>query len=100
VGNRIKAEILGQEFTLKGELEEQVLEKVALHVKEKISEIQANLPGANKVQLSVLAALNITYDYFLLREEFDRTMNTLETKGRQWLLKLETGFPPLPSSEV
>jgi cell division protein ZapA len=100
VGNVIQAEILGQDFTLKGELEEQVLEKVALHLKEKIKEVQASLPGANKVQLSVLAALNIAYEYFLLREEFDRTVNTLETKGRHWLLKLEAGFPPLPSSEV
>jgi len=100
VANLLKAEILGQEFTLKGELEEQSLEMVAAHLKEKIKEIQATLPGANKVQLSVLAALNITYDYFLLKEEFDRTMNTLETKSRQWLLKLETGFPLSPSSEV
>ena len=100
VANLLKSEILGQEFTLKGDLEEQALEKVAAHLKEKIKEIQTTLPGANKVQISVLAALNITYDYFLLKEEFDRTMNTLETKSRQWLLKLETGFPPSPSSEV
>jgi cell division protein ZapA len=100
VANLLKAEILGQEFTLRGDLEEQALEKVAAHLKEKIREIQVNLPGANKVQLSVLAALNITLDYFLLKEEFDRTMNTLETKSRQWLHKLETGVPPSPSSEV
>jgi cell division protein ZapA len=100
VANLLKAEILGQEFTLKGDLEEQALEKVAAHLKGKIREIQANLPGANKVQLSVLAALNITYDYFLLKEEFERTMNTLETKGREWLRKLETGVPQSPSSEV
>lgn len=95
-----KAEILGQEFTLKGDLELPLLEKVTRLLAEKIQEVQRQLPGASKVHLSVLAGLNIAYDYFLLREELDQTIKTLETKSHQWIAKLEAGFPEQSSAEV
>ena len=95
-----KAEILGQEFTLKGDLELPLLEKVTKLFAEKIQEVQRQLPGASKGHLSVLAGLNIAYDYFLLQEELDQTIKTLETKSHQWIAKLEAGFPDQSSAEV
>lgn len=95
-----KAEILGQEFTLKGDLEPHLLEQVTNLLRDKIKEIEQQLPGANKVHISVLAALNIAYDYFLLKEELEKTVNILETKSHQWIAKLEAGFPGQSSTEV
>ena len=88
-----KAEILGQEFTLRRDLEPHLLEQVTNLLRDKIMEIQQQLPGATKVHVSVLAALNIAYDYFLLKEELEKTVNTLETKSQQWINRLESGFP-------
>ena len=95
-----KIEILGQEFTLKGELEPQLLEKVTKLLTDKIGEIQHQMPGATKVHAAVLAALNIAYDYFLLKEELEQTVSTLEAKSHQWLARLEAGFSGQPSAEV
>ena len=100
MSNIFKAEILGQEFTLKGELEVPVLERVSRFLEERIQEVQQQLPGANKVHVSVLAALNIAYEYFLLKEELDLTLKTLETKGQQWIAKLEAGVSDQSSAEV
>lgn len=100
MSNIFKAEILGQEFTLKGELEVPVLERVSRFLEERIQEVQQQLPGANKVHVSVLAALNIAYEYFLLKEELDLTLKTLETKGHQWIAKLEAGVSDQSSAEV
>ncbi|MBI5585955.1 MAG: cell division protein ZapA [Deltaproteobacteria bacterium] len=85
---------------MKGELEPQLLEKVTNLLTEKIKEIEQQLPGATKVHVSVLAALNIAYDYFLLKEELEQTVNTLEARSHQWLAKLEAGFPGQSSTEV
>jgi cell division protein ZapA (FtsZ GTPase activity inhibitor) len=95
-----KAEILGQEFTLKGDLEPHILEQVTDLLGGKIKEIQQQLPGATKVHVAVLAALNITYDYFLLKEELEKTVNTLEARSHHWIARLETGFPLQSSTEV
>jgi cell division protein ZapA len=100
VGVIYKVEILGQEFTLRGDLEPQLLEKVTNLLTDKIKEIQQQLPGATKVHVSVLAALNIAHDYFLLKEELEKTVNTLETKGHQWLARLEAGTAGQPATEV
>ena len=51
-------------------------------------------------EVARLAALNITYDYFLLKEELEKTVNTLEARSHQWIARLETGFPIQSSTEV
>jgi cell division protein ZapA len=95
-----KAEILGQEFTLKGDLEPHILEQVTNLLREKIKEIEQQLPGATKIHVSVLAALNIAYDYFLLKEELEKTVHTLEARSHQWIARLEAGFAEQSSTEV
>jgi cell division protein ZapA len=88
-----KAEILGQEFTLRGDLESDLVDRVAQLVNQKIQEVQASMPTHNKIHLSIMAALNIAHDYLELKQNLDQLEKTIEEKGKRWLLKLNAlGF--------
>ena len=87
-----KVDILGNEYTLRGDLDSGLLEKVSALLNERIKEVQASMPSANKVHLVILTALNITYDYLLTKETLDQMEKMIETKSRQWISKLDS--PP------
>lgn len=87
-----KADILGNEYTLRGDLDPGRLEKVSALLNERIKEVQASMPSANKVHLVILTALNIAYDYLLTKETLDQMQKMVEAKSRQWITKLDS--PP------
>ena len=87
-----KVDILGNEYTLRGDLDPGLLEKVSALLNERIKEVQASMPSANKVHLVILTALNIAYDYLLTKETLDQMQKMVETKSRQWITKLDS--PP------
>jgi len=70
-----------------------LLEKVSTLLNERIKEVQASMPSANKVHLVVLTALNIAYEYLLAKETLDQMEKMVEAKSRQWINKLDS--PPL-----
>jgi cell division protein ZapA (FtsZ GTPase activity inhibitor) len=84
-----KVEILGNEYTLRGDLDPGLLERVSLLLNERLKEVQASMPSANKVHLVILTALNITYDYLLAKEALEQMEKMVETKGRQWISRLD-----------
>ena len=88
-----KVDILGNEYTLRGDLDPGLLEKVSALLNERIKEIEASMPSTNKVHLVILTALNITYDYLLTKETLDQMEKMVEAKSRQWITKLDS--PPL-----
>ena len=69
-----------------------LLEKVSALLNERIKEVQASMPSANKVHLVILTALNIAYDYLLTKETLDQMEKMVEAKSRQWITKLDS--PP------
>ena len=87
-----KVDILGNEYTLRGDLDPGLLEKVSALLNERIKEVQASMPSANKVHLVILTALNIAYDYLLTKETLDQMEKMMEAKSRQWITKLDS--PP------
>lgn len=89
----IKVDILGNEYTLRGDLDPGLLEKVSALLNERIKEVQSSIPSANKVHLVVLTALNITYDYLLTKEALDQMEKMVESKSRQWITKLDSCKP-------
>ena len=89
----IKVDILGNEYTLRGDLDPGLLEKVSTLLNERIKEVQSSIPSANKVHLVVLTALNIAYDYRLTKEALDQMEKMVESKSRQWITKLDSCKP-------
>jgi cell division protein ZapA len=93
VSELIKVDILGNEYTLRGDLDPGLLEKVSALLNERIKEVQSSIPSANKVHLVVLTALNIAYDYLLTKEALDQMEKMVESKSRQWINKLDSCKP-------
>jgi cell division protein ZapA len=85
----LKVDILGNEYTLRGDLDPGLLEKVSALLNERIREVQASMPSANKVHLVILAALNMAYDYLQTKESLDQMEKMVEAKSRQWINKLD-----------
>ena len=88
-----KVDILGNEYTLKGDLDPGLLEKVSVLLNERIKEVQSSIPSANKIHLVVLTALNIAYDYLLTKEALDQMEKMVESKSRRWITKLDSCKP-------
>lgn len=88
-----KVDILGNEYTLKGDLDPELLEKVSTLLNERIKEVETSMPSTNKIHLVILTALNIAYDYLQAKEEIERMEKLMETKTQQWLTKLDSLNP-------
>jgi cell division protein ZapA (FtsZ GTPase activity inhibitor) len=72
VSDLYKVDILGNEYTLRGDLDPGLMEKVSAVLNERITEVQYSMPSANKIHLVILAALNITFDYLQTRKPWIR----------------------------
>jgi cell division protein ZapA (FtsZ GTPase activity inhibitor) len=90
VSELFKVDILGNEYTLRGDLDPGLMEKVSVLLNERIKEVQASMPSANKVHLVILAALNMAYDYLQTKENLDQMEKMVEAKSRQWITKLDS----------
>ncbi|MFH0786949.1 MAG: cell division protein ZapA [Pseudomonadota bacterium] len=88
-----KVDILGNEYTLKGDLDPELLEKVSVLLNQRIKEVESSMPSANKVHLVILTALNIAYEYLQTKEELEQMEKMLETKSQQWVTKLDSCNP-------
>jgi cell division protein ZapA len=92
VSELFKVDILGNEYTLKGDLDPGIMERVSALLNERIKEVQSSMPSANKVHLVILAALNMAYDYLQTKDTLDQMEKMVEAKSRQWINKLD--LPP------
>ncbi len=89
----VKIEILGQTHTIRtDEAEKRVLEVVE-YLNGKIAEVSATTRTTAKLNVAILAALNITHEYLLVREERDELLKGVQEKGRKLLAKLEQEIP-------
>jgi cell division protein ZapA len=82
---RVQVEIFGQQYTLRVEGDEQpeYVESLASHVERKMREIAEATPTVDSLKLAILAALNVTDEYFRLKLESDRIDDIIaeRTKG-------------------
>ncbi len=76
----VKVTILGRDFILKSEAEEQYVAQVADYVKMKLEAVQQN-QAMDVISAVILAALNIADDYFQLRNERESLVNSIEERA-------------------
>jgi cell division protein ZapA len=68
---RVTVEIMGQQYKMLGEASEEYLHSIALHVDKKMRELSRTGKAMNNTMLAVLTALNITDEYFKLKQELE-----------------------------
>jgi len=64
---KIHVEIYGQQYQIKAGADPEYIQNVARYVDMKMREIASSLPTVDSLKIAVLAALNITDEYFQLK---------------------------------
>jgi len=80
--NRVDVDINGERYTLKGDTSPENLFKMSRHVDEQIRLVMRRNPRLSLYKAAVLVALNITEEFFSLREEYDNLVQILEPEGK------------------
>lgn len=76
--NRIRVDIYGTEYQLRGNASTGHIRLVAGLVDDKMREIASHNPRLDLNRLAVLAAVNIADEYMRLREEYEELLKILE----------------------
>lgn len=76
--NKIRVDIYGQEYQLRGDASTEHMRLVAGLVDDKMREIAAGNPRLDLHRLAVLAAVNIADEYMRLREEYEELLKIME----------------------
>ena len=64
--NKIKVNIFGKVYTVKGDTDPEYIYKLASYVDEKMEKMRENLGDKNVSNIAILTALNIADEYFQL----------------------------------
>lgn len=64
---KIHVEIYGQQYQIKAGADPEYIQNVARYVDMKMREIASSLPTVDSLKIAVLAALNITDEFFQLK---------------------------------
>lgn len=81
--NKITVDIYGQQYRMVGKASIAHLRSVAHHVDEKMRHIANGNTRLDTAKLAVLAALNITDEYFQLKQEYDELIRILEEEEKR-----------------
>lgn len=65
----IKLTIFGNEYTIRGDAEEEYIRRLAGYVNEKMNEIAEATPLTSPLKVSILTTMNLADEIFRLREE-------------------------------
>ncbi len=76
----VKVNIYGTEYPVKGEADTQYIEEVAAYVDSKMQEVARSLTVKSTTKVAVLAALNITDEFFQARSSHSEEESELESR--------------------
>jgi cell division protein ZapA len=80
--NRIKVEINGEDYYIKGAASSDYIRQVALYVDKKIKSLSRNHPQLSMTKITILAALNITDELFRMKQEYEEFLTMLESEQK------------------
>jgi len=80
--NRVDVDINGERYTLRGDTSPENLFRMSRHVDEQIRLVMRRNPRLSLYKAAVLVALNITEEFFSLREEYDNLVQILEPESK------------------
>jgi cell division protein ZapA len=90
----VRAKIVGEEYVIRSEASPEQTRKVAEHVDRTIRELLASGAVVETQKAAILAALQITDDYFRARDEaarLDDELRALSEEVRRWLPPAKRG---------
>ena len=80
--------VFNQSFKVKSDKSEGQIEEIADYVNKKIQEIQDSTKTVATINVAVLTALNIAYDYFSIRDKSEGIALNYEERAKRLLSKI------------
>lgn len=99
--NSVKVTIYGSEYMIKGDADPDHIRAIAELVDRKMREINKSGAIKSTLKVAILAALNITDEFFRTKDEQNRQLESYETKAQKIvdLLKSSVGSAdPVPDT--
>ena len=78
----IEVNILGQNYTIKGDASEEHMKKLAAFVDSKLKEVHGSAPNITPLKAAILASLNIADELYRLKDEHEKATVGIEEKAK------------------
>jgi len=82
--NTIRVSIFGDDYSIRGDVDDDTTKKVADYVGRKMAETQQNTAVRDKMKVAVLAAMNITGELFDSQDLCRQTESQVDTCRRRF----------------
>ena len=89
---RVKVNIFGQTYTVKGEASSEYILELADYLNKKMAEVSSNISNGTSTQVAILAALNISDEYFQVRDIKSGSYSAIEEKTNKLIAMLDEGL--------
>jgi len=76
--SKVKVEILGEKYTMKGTVNSEYITGLAQYVDKKMKQVSSKNPHLPLSRIAVLAALNIADELSKLQEDYDNLIKLIE----------------------
>ncbi len=90
--SKVRVNILGQTYNVKGDASPDYIEQLADYVNEKVEEVSRNLSSVNSLQVAILVSLNIADEYFQMKKINTGIEGAIEDKAREIISLLDEGL--------
>jgi len=90
--NKVTVTIFGQTYTIDGDAPKDYILRLAEYLNDKMEEVRTNSSVTNPTQVAILAALNVTDEYFQLQKLKSGTDNEVERKTLALISMLDQGL--------
>jgi cell division protein ZapA len=86
----VQIEVLGQKFTLKGNYDNEYVDRVEKYINDKIQEVQKQTAAINTHNLLILVALNLADECFKKEEELAEVRKKIEGTAERLIDIIDT----------
>lgn len=90
--SRVQVKILGEDYTILGDADEETIRSLATMVDERMRELKSAIPNASPTRLAVLCAMNLADELNQLRNSESASHPILEEKTKKLISLLEEGI--------
>jgi len=81
LADHIKLNVLGKEYSIKSNLEEESLNEISEYLNQKVAEVLKTTKTVATNNILILTAMNIANDYFQAKNRNEEIIATVDTKS-------------------
>ena len=91
-GKLVRVSIMGQEYPIRADADEEYIREIAAFLDERMRAIQQAEPSRPPLKIAILAALNLADELFTLRRERKEIVQKFEQKAKEFSNHLDQGL--------